>query len=161
MHKLAEEFGPGRVSFIFIYTHEAHPGENYPHHVSFEQKLTHARAFRDHFGVHHPVLADALDGRCHRAYGSMPNMTWIIDRRGRPVYKGEWTEHSSIRDALILLTGGKKSGGQGSITRAPFHVDRVEFRQVDREAFNEGLKLSGPKAVREFAEQTERWRKKG
>lgn len=161
MRKLAEEFRPGRVSFIFIYTHEAHPGENYPHHVSFEQKLAHARAFRDHFDVRRPVMVDALDGSCHRAYGSMPDMTWIIDRRGRPVYKGEWTEPGSIRDALILLTGKEKPEGNGSIIRAPFRIERMEFRPVDRKAFNDGLKLSGPKAVREFAEQAERWRKNG
>ncbi len=38
-----------------LYTHEAHPGENYPHLTSFEQKYRHAQALRDVLGVTRPT----------------------------------------------------------------------------------------------------------
>ena len=38
------------------------------------------------------ILLDALEGACHRAYGSMPNMSWIFTRSGIPVYKSNWTD---------------------------------------------------------------------
>ena len=36
---MAEEYGPKGFSFVFLYTREAHPGENYPAHRSMEQKV--------------------------------------------------------------------------------------------------------------------------
>ena len=69
------------VGSVFLYTHEAHPGENYPHLTSLAQKLEHAKALRDVLDVTRPILVDALDGACHRAYGSMPNMSWIFNRK--------------------------------------------------------------------------------
>ena len=91
MDGLAQELEPQEIVLTFVYTHEVHYGGYYPHHTSFEQKMAHAQAFREIFHVNRPILVDGLDGVCHRAYDSMPNMTWIIDRGGCPVYKAEWT----------------------------------------------------------------------
>jgi hypothetical protein len=35
---------------------------------------------------------------------------------------------------------------------APFSVDRLDFREQDRDAFYQRLAVNGPKAVREFRE---------
>jgi hypothetical protein len=75
MNAIADRFASQNVGSIFLYTHEAHPGENYPHLASMERKFQHARDLREKLGVTRPILVDALDGACHRAYGSMPNMT--------------------------------------------------------------------------------------
>ena len=72
MNAIAERWSGQGVGSIFLYTHEAPPGEHWPHLTSFEQKLRHARALRDELGVTRPILVDALDGSCHRAYGGMP-----------------------------------------------------------------------------------------
>ena len=82
MNALAKRFAAQEVGAVFLYTHEAHPGEQYPHLTSMAQKFNHARALRDILGVTRPILVDSLDGACHRAYGSMPNMTWIFSRSG-------------------------------------------------------------------------------
>ena len=100
MDALADEFAAQNVGSIFLYTHEAHPGENYPHLTSMSQKTDHARDLRDVYGVKRPILLDALDGACHRTYGSMPNMTWIFNKAGAPVYKSNWTDVNSVRNAL-------------------------------------------------------------
>src|SRR4051812_42441900 len=100
MNALAERFAAQGVGSIFLYVYEAHPGEHYPHLTSMAQKFRHARALRDVVGVTRPILVDSLDGACHRAYGSNPNMSWIFNRAGLPVYKADWTDAWSVANAL-------------------------------------------------------------
>ncbi len=149
MNQIAERFAPHGVASIFLYTHEAHPGEHYPHLTSMAQKLRHARDLRDRLGVTRPILVDALDGACHRAYGSMPNMTWIFNAAGVPVYKSDWTDSASVANALEYLVEAlarRKSGER----LAPFRVERLDLRRQDQAAFYAGLERNGPQAVREF-----------
>lgn len=149
MNNLAQRFAPQGVGAVFVYTHEAHPGEFYPHHTSMAQKLRHARELRDRLGVARPILVDALDGACHRAYGSMPNMSWIFTSSGIPVYKSDWTDPASLANAVeyFLDAAGRRGAGQ---RLAPFHVERLDLRDQDREAFYRALERNGPKAVREY-----------
>ena len=149
MNVLAEEYAAQDVGSIFLYTHEAHPGENYPHLTSMDQKFAHARALRDVLGVTRPILLDALNGACHRAYGSMPNMTWIFNRGGFPLYKSDWTDHHSVRNALVYFLDALQRRRERE-RLVPFRVERLDYRTGDPEEFQAGLARSGPKAVREF-----------
>jgi len=151
MNELAQRSAMQSVGSIFLYTYEAHPGEHYPHLTSMEQKLRHAHDLRDVLGVSRPILADSLDGACHRAYGSMPNMSWIFTQSGVPVYKSDWTDAGSIANALEYFLGATEQRRAGK-RLSPFHVERLDFREADREAFYKGLERNGPKAVREFRE---------
>ncbi len=153
MNTLAEKYAGQNVGSLFLYTNEAHPGEYYPHLTSMEQKFEHARALRDEFDIQRPIIVDALDGACHRAYGSMPNMTWIFSKAGIPLYKSDWTDVNSVENALdYFLDVTERRRGAGKERLAPFHVQRIDFRTSDHEAFYEGLARSGPKAVAEFRE---------
>lgn len=134
---------------MFIYTHEAHPGENYPHLTSMEQKYRHAHALRDVYGVSRPILLDSLDGACHRAFGSMPNMTWIFTKSGIPVYKSDWSDAASIANALDYFTQIPERRKAGE-RLAPFHVERLDYRNQERDQFYRRLEQNGPKAVDEF-----------
>ena len=150
MDPLAAEFAPRGFTSVFIYVREAHPGEYLPHHTSFEQKLAHARRFRDEQHVQRRILVDSLDGTCHRAYGSLPNMTWILLRGGTVAYKAMWTDATDVRDAMenvARLGELRRRGGR----LAPFWTDRLGFRVVDQDTFMAGLERNGPKAVAEFA----------
>jgi len=151
MNALAERVADRDVGSVFLYTHEAHPGEHYPHLTSMDQKFRHARDLRDRLGVARPILLDALDGACHRAYGSMPNMTWIFARSGVPVYKSDWTDARSVANAVeyFLDVAQRRRAGE---RLAPFRVERLDYRDQDREAFYRGLERNGPTAVREFRE---------
>ena len=151
MNALADAYADKDIGSIFLYTHEAHPGEHYPHLTSFEQKLRHANALRDVYGVTRPILVDSLDGACHRKYGSMPNMTWIFNKGGRPLYKSDWTDMASIQNTLDYLLD-VQARRRNKERLAPFNVQRVDFRTQDSIRFNEGLARSGPKAVTEFAD---------
>ncbi len=147
---LAAALRDQKVASVFVYTHEAHPGEHFPHHTSFEQKLAHAREFQRRFRVQRPILVDSLDGICHRAYGSMPNMCWIMDRAGRPVYKADWTDSASVERAVrdLFAMAGRRRDTR--LPSAPFNVERLEHRPRDHPAFLKGLEIAGPKAVAEF-----------
>ena len=149
MNQIAGRWDLHGVGSVFLYTHEAHPGEYWPHHTSFEQKLRHARAPRDILGVTRPILVDALDGACHLAYGGMPNMTWIIDRSGVPAYKSDWTDSHSVENAIQYFVAAVERRRAGE-KLAPFNVERLDLRNADREAFYKGLERNGPKGVREF-----------
>ncbi len=50
LKQLHEEFGD-RVAFVSMYVREAHPGENYPQAETFEEKLEHARAYKERDGI--------------------------------------------------------------------------------------------------------------
>lgn len=151
MNALADRLADQGVGSMFLYTNEAHPGEHYPHLTSMEQKLRHARDLRDVLGIARRILVDALDGACHRAYGSMPNMSWIFTRTGIPVYKSDWTDAESVANALdYFLDVTQRRRARERL--APFHVERLDFRNTDREAFFAALERNGPKAVREFRE---------
>jgi hypothetical protein len=151
MNALADKFRKQKIGSVFLYTNEAHPGENYPHLESMSQKIKHARDLHDILGVTRPIYVDALDGACHRAYGSMPNMTWIFNRVGIPLYKSDWTEVLSVELAIeyLLRVSERRRNGE---RLAPFKVERIDYRVQDHNAFYEGLERSGPKAVREFKE---------
>ncbi|NKQ35810.1 MAG: hypothetical protein HF973_09370 [Chloroflexi bacterium] len=151
MNALADELAEQDVGSIFLYTHEAHPGEIYPHLTSMEQKLAHARDLRDVLGVTRPILVDALDGACHRTFGTMPNMTWIFNKTGVPLYKSDWTDSHSVANASqYFLDVTKRRRSRVRLT--PFRVERLDYRTNDTEAFFKGLERNGPKAVREFRE---------
>ena len=151
MNAVADRFKDKGVGSIFLYTHEAHPGENYLHHTSMDMKFKHACDLRDVLGVTRPILVDSLDGAAHRAYGSMPNMSWIFTRAGKPVYKGDWSDSRSIETAVEYFVGMSESRRQGR-RFAPFRVERLDMRTQNHEGFQRGLERNGPKAVREFSE---------
>jgi hypothetical protein len=151
MDGIAKRYAGQGVGSIFLYTHEAHPGEYYPHLTTMEQKYAHARALRDVLHVSRPILLDALDGACHRAYGSMPNMSWIFANSGMPVYKADWTDSHSVENAIIYFLD-VLNRRRASARLAAFRVERLDYRTSDSDAFFEGLARNGPKAVREFRE---------
>jgi hypothetical protein len=100
-------------------------------------------------GVTRPILVDALDGACHRAYGSMPNMTWIFARSGVIVYKSDWTDAHSVENAIqyfVQIPQRRKAGER----LAPFHVERLDYRNQERDQFYKALERNGQKAVDEF-----------
>ncbi|MCA9983516.1 MAG: hypothetical protein KDE59_04455 [Anaerolineales bacterium] len=149
MNALAAKYAPQDVGSVFLYTNEAHPGENYPHLTSMAQKFHHAHALSEVYGVDRTILVDSLDGACHRTYGSMPNMTWIFNRAGIPIYKSDWSDSNSVANALdyFLDVAHRR---RDKVRLSPFRVERLDYRDSDRDQFFAGLERNGPKAVQEF-----------
>lgn len=148
MDAIAEEFADRGVSSVFVYTREAHPAEHYPHHDSWETKLGHAKALRDELGVRRPILVDDLDGPCHRAWGMLPNMSYVTLKGGTIAYKADWTNSFDVAGALEELLEEIATR-----TKVPFYNERLRFRDVDREGFMRGLERNGPKAIADFSNE--------
>ena len=137
------------MRFAFIYTREAHPGERWPHHGSFEQKLDQARQMVAKWSIRRPMLVDDMEGTVHRSYGSLPNMAFVVDRGGRLVYKADWTDAVTIGLATRQLLDERK-GRSERRAFAPYSVEWQPQRVNEREPFMEGLLEAGPRAVEEF-----------
>jgi hypothetical protein len=144
---------------VFIYTREAHPGEHVGHHDSFETKHAHARLLRDEVGIRRPILVDDLDGTAHRAYGLLPNMTWVVGRGGGILYRSDWTSAANVEAFLDRYEQGRRRKPPGG-TVAPYVSEQLEFRDVDREAFYARLRRNGPRAYDEFRRAEEIWRRR-
>jgi hypothetical protein len=147
---MAKEFAPDGIQFIFLYTREAHPGDNKLHHSSMEQKLQYARDFTEMWNVERPMYVDDLDGPVHRAYGTLPNMTWIINSAGHIVYKADWTDKRTVRAAVEQLVAERDL--QLARTRiTPYNVYWQPNRENPTAEFVGGLyDVSGERAVTEF-----------
>ncbi len=148
MDAVAGRYADRGVSSAFIYTREAHPGENYRHHTSMAAKRANAAAFRDHSRLQRPILLDDLEGAAHHAYGLLPNMTWIVGRGGTIFYKAAWTGAADVEDALASVLDARAARRTRRL--APMYTERVVWRESDPAAFREGLERAGPQAVQDF-----------
>lgn len=142
---------------MFLYTREAHPGQLVGPHDTFEDKVASARLLRDETGIRRPILVDDLIGTAHHAYGLLPNMSWVIGRGGRIMYKSDWTSAANVEAFLTRYEAGRdRRPAAGTV--GPYLTEQVEFRDVDREAFYKRLQRNGPRAYDEFKRAEEIWR---
>jgi hypothetical protein len=79
-------------------------------------------------------------------------MTWILDRGGTILYKAEWTSAARVADYLE-----RRAEQRSGRMAAAFHTEQLELRNVDRDAFYEGLHRNGPRAYTEFKRAEEIW----
>jgi hypothetical protein len=137
------------ISFLFIYTREIHPGENFPPHRTMEQKLAQAERMRDHARITFPVAADALDGTVHEAYGGLPSMTTVVHHDGTVIYRGSWTQAAQIRDVLenlLLRDRDEAAGTRGRLAYSEW-ISYMEHEADENWAL---LDVAGPKARADY-----------
>ena len=142
------------VRSVFIYTHEAHPGENYRHHTSMDDKRANARAFVEHSGIKREMFLDDLKGTAHRTYGSLPNMTWIVGRGGFIHYKSTWTSTADVEDALVNVLDFQENRIKHQWV--PFYSERSAWSTRPSDKFRQGLERAGPQAVSDYDAMIER-----
>ena len=144
------------MAWYFVYTREAHPGEHVGHHTSFDVKLANAELLRDEVGIRREILVDDLTGTAHRAFGAMPNMTWVIGRGGRVAYRADWTSAVNVEAFVDRYRHARsRKPARGSI--ASYTSEQVEFRDVDRAASYARLRRNGPRAYDEFKHAERIW----
>lgn len=153
MDDLADRFANRAVRSVFIYTREAHPGENYRHHRSMTDKRANARAYLEHSKVRRQILLDDLGGTAHRAYGSLPNMTWIIGRGGMIHYKSAWTSEADIAEALEAVLDFQANRAKREWVA--FYSERSAWSTRDLAKFMAGLERAGPQAVADYKRMLE------
>ena len=152
MEEMAARYAHRSVRSVFLYTREAHPGEHYRHHSSMNDKRRNALAFRAEFNVRRPILLDDLNGTAHRAFGMLPNMSWIIGSGGLIHYKAAWTDPADIEDALRYTLDAMERRSSGKLQ--PYHSERLKWRGRDDEKFRNRLMRNGPQAITDFYGKT-------
>lgn len=157
---MAQEYRPKGFESIFVYVREAHPGERYPAHRSMDQKLAQAEAFQQLWDVQRPILVDDLVGSGHRLYGKLPNMTYLIGKGGKVLFRADWTDPPTIRTAMDYLLDARSRRREGA-RLGPFYAELVGYRWADKARFQEGLERAGPQAIQDYAEATQRWQRSG
>jgi hypothetical protein len=149
--ELYRKYEPRDFQFFIVYVREAHPGENYPHHKSFDQKLAHAERLRELEKIQEfPMLIDDFQGTAHRAYGLLPNMVYLIDREGTVVYKSDWTDAVEIDgmcESLVRLDKMKTSGVP--IIRQGIS-ERLHWIPMDPAQRERVYRRSGEKAIQDY-----------
>ena len=148
MDDIARRYEDQAVRSVFLYTREAHPGESYRHHGSMDDKRRHARAFQAECKVGRQILLDDLEGTAHNAYGTLPNMTWIVGRGGLILYKAAWTSPPDVEAALAQALDGLARRSKDGLQ--PFFSERLGWRHRDDKMFRAGLARAGPQAVTDF-----------
>jgi hypothetical protein len=148
MEEMAARHANRSVRSVFLYIREAHPGEHYRHHSSMDDKRRDARAFQTEFDVKRHILLDDLEGTAHRAFGMLPNMSWIIGPRGMIHYKAAWTDPNDIEDALKYSLDAVERRGRDKLL--PYHSERLKWRMRDDDKFRARLMKNGPQAVKDF-----------
>lgn len=147
---LHEKYRSKGFEFFIVYVREAHPGENFPYHLSLEQKLTHARKLRELEKIKLPILVDDLQGTAHKAYGLLPNMIYLIDREGVVVYKSDWTdgvELDGMCESLIRLDNMRAR--QVPIIRLGVS-ERLHWIPMDPQHRERIYRRSGEKAIKDY-----------
>jgi hypothetical protein len=88
----------------------------------------------------------------HRAYGLLPNMSWVLDRGGTILYKAMWTSAARIGEFLE-----RQETQPSGLAATAFYSEQLERVPRDRAAFQRGLERNGPRAVTEFARAEQIW----
>lgn len=88
------------VEFLVVYVREAHPGSRNGPHKDMEEKTRLAREMAAAYGETRDVLLDDLGGSMHQAYGSMPNMVYVVNPEGTVIYRCDWAFTNRIEKVL-------------------------------------------------------------
>ena len=126
LNDLQERYRDKGFEFLTIYVREPHPGENYGAHESWEQKLKFAQDCRERDGIQTKLLVDDFNGAVHIAYGSMPNMIYVIDKNGRVAYKAMWTDHQEIASVLANIALADQLQAEGIRVKSSF-TERIHY----------------------------------
>jgi peroxiredoxin len=88
------------VEFLMIYVREAHPGSRIFPHQNIEEKIDRAQETKVDYGDEREFLVDSVDGAMHQAYGSLPNMVYVVDPDGKVIYRADWAFADRIENVL-------------------------------------------------------------
>jgi hypothetical protein len=107
-----------RVRFVTLYTREAHPGVHYTQPDTMQQKLTHARAYKERDRIPWLVAVDDLDGTFHRDLDPKPNAAYFLSAEGRIVFRVLWaSDVAGMKQGFARLLSDKVSKAGSSETK--------------------------------------------
>lgn len=107
--QLHDEYGE-RVAFLSLYVREAHPGDRYEQPERFEDKVRHARDYRDRDEIEWPVAVDEIDGTLHRQLDPKPHSAYVMAPDGTVAARVLWANDiGALRRALDAALAGERT----------------------------------------------------
>lgn len=121
LQPLIDGYG-GRVGFVVVYGHEAHPTDAWvsaenvregiaiASHTTWEERQTCALLTRDALGLKATILVDELAETVVRGWGGHPNAGYVLDAAGVVVSRQHFidaAETGRVLDGLLAGTGGR------------------------------------------------------
>jgi len=88
------------VEFLTVYVREAHPGSRQGPSTTLDEKVELARRTKLEYRDPRKFLVDSVDGELHRAYGSWPNMVYVMNPEGKVIYRCDWAFPHLIENVL-------------------------------------------------------------
>jgi hypothetical protein len=155
LEALHRTYGGRGFNFVFVYTREVHPGENFPPHQSMEQKTSQARRMRDHARISFPVAVDDLEGTVHNGYGGMPSFAIVIHRDGTVIARMTWTQSEQIQIILENLLRREKGEAEGELGRLS-HVEWTSYMGRETDSSWDLLDVAGAKAREDYERENAR-----
>ena len=148
--QLSRKYRQRNFEFLIVYVRESHPGENFPHHCSREDKVGHARKLKDQESVELPILVDDLQGTVHRQFGLLSNMVYLIDREGLVVYKSDWTDAAELDGMCASLLRLEEMKKQGIPIIRKGISERMHWIPMDPALRERVYRRSGDKAIQDY-----------
>jgi peroxiredoxin len=139
MEALAREHP--KVTFLVVYTREAHPGEQTPAHASQDSKLAAAARLTAEEPIDRTVLVDDVEGTVHRSYGAVWDAVFVVDADGTVVLRRAWNAPDEVSATLDALASGRAPVPRESVEMAPF---------ASPGGFGHGLLRGGEQALIDF-----------
>ncbi|MBI3953933.1 MAG: hypothetical protein HY330_05415 [Chloroflexi bacterium] len=133
MHRLYDQWAGPDIEFLFVYCREPHPGRVYPQPAAYEERVAQARTFAEKYGSPLHILVDAMDSPVQRAYGDLPNMAYVISKRGLMVYKASWTKPDEIGALLRNLREAEQARAQSKQVFSVY-TEKIEYNSPEWEA---------------------------
>lgn len=134
MDELASRY-ENDVNFYVVYSREAHPGQRYHRHTSFEQKYQYARDVKRDESIERDVLVDDVDGTMHRGYDSLPNSVYVVGRDGVVAHRADWLDIEVLDERLaeLLDRGGRGADSPQTSLEENYHKPNADlFRTILR-----------------------------
>ncbi len=139
MEALAADYADRDAAFFTVYVRDAHAGGDFPQPTSIDERIHHADACRQADGQQIPVIVDEISNPIHESYGSLPNMVYVIDSRGKVAYRSTWTKHAQVREAVERLVAFDEAQASGKPTMGGLPVWSEQALPPDPAAGPEGL----------------------
>jgi hypothetical protein len=128
------------VTFVVLYTREAHPGGRRGPHRDLEDKRATAAALPEEAGEWRHVLVDDLEGPLHQRLAGAPNSVLVLDGRARVIRWMHDADPTALDATLAALRDGRPPGDV-----------RASFRPPPPHIAVRALLRGGPRAVWDFA----------
>ena len=146
--KLYNKFG-AQLEFVSVYVREAHPGENYLHHTSEDQKFRHAADWVQLDQMPWTVAVDSLYGAVHHAYGPLPNSAYLIDKTGRVAFRALWAGQESLLRHRIEELLRREAAGEDPVNLG--EQENLVIPMIHGAAeFDDAVARGGEKAKEDF-----------